>query len=156
MLIPITRIRKLTSVDERWIASMRRCAAAGRPFRRGKVEVDLRKFRDFLRLRVIMRYLVTPSRGQRIPDHMRGKFVQWSYHDHQLVTIYKYWKRYGQHPLLRPTLDHKTPLSRGGKHTIKNFQWLQLAANNAKGRMTQSEWKKKVKREGWTRDTGIS
>ena len=59
----------------------------------------------------------------------------------------------GQHYPVRPsnkTIDHKTPLSRGGKHTLDNITVMCLGCNSSKGNRTMSEFarvKKKAVRQ---------
>lgn len=42
--------------------------------------------------------------------------------------------------LIKPMLDHKTPVSKGGVHTIDNLQWVHPMANLAKNNYTDAEF----------------
>lgn len=48
----------------------------------------------------------------------------------------------------RLSFDHKTPLSRGGKHTLKNIAIVCLSCNGRKQARTLSEFKKYCKSKG--------
>lgn len=42
------------------------------------------------------------------------------------------------------TVEHKTPLARGGSHTLDNLALAHLACNMRKGRLTMAEWNARV------------
>ena len=44
------------------------------------------------------------------------------------------------------TIDHKTPLSRGGKHTLGNIAVMCLGCNSSKGNRTMAEFERVKKK----------
>ena len=42
--------------------------------------------------------------------------------------------------MAKPSIDHKTPVSRGGNNDIQNLQFLTVFENLCKRDMTEQEW----------------
>jgi 5-methylcytosine-specific restriction endonuclease McrA len=53
-------------------------------------------------------------------------------------------KEFGKERLDRPTMEHKIPLSRGGKHSVDNIVPACRACNDSKSVKTPDEWRQPV------------
>jgi len=68
------------------------------------------------------------------------KFINKFYKDKRFNLIYDKWLDNGMQKLLRPSLDHIIPKSRGGTNELKNLQYLTWLENFSKRDMLQDEW----------------
>ena len=69
-------------------------------------------------------------------------YIERFYYEKQFNDIYNKWKESDGERLLKPSLDHITPTSKGGADDLSNLQMLPLFENYSKGAMTQEEWDK--------------
>lgn len=67
------------------------------------------------------------------------EFIDYVYYDERFNTIYDKWKSTGN-KWFKPSLDHKTPLSRGGSNELHNFKIITWFENQTKLAKTQDEW----------------
>lgn len=72
-------------------------------------------------------------------------YIKKFYDEEQFNIVYAFWNR-NENSLKtyynwsKPSLDHKIPLSRGGKNDIDNLQFLTVFENLAKRDLTWEEW----------------
>lgn len=76
---------------------------------------------------------------------MYKAYIEKFYNDKQFNATYIFWKRSESslktyYNWSKPSLDHKTPLSRGGTNTLDNLQFLTVFENLAKRDLTWEEW----------------
>lgn len=75
-------------------------------------------------------------------DNEKDKaFIIKFYNDPQYNYIYDDWVHSGKPSYARPSLDHITPLSKGGTWDFENLQILPWCVNRAKFNYTPDEWK---------------
>lgn len=67
-------------------------------------------------------------------------FILKFYRDEQFNYIYNNYLKSGEQKLMRPSLDHIIPKSRGGNNDLNNLQFLTWFENFSKRDMTQEEW----------------
>lgn len=70
----------------------------------------------------------------------RQMFLEKFYYDAVFNKLYDLWTLAEKCKWHRPTLDHKTPISKGGGWTLDNLQIMTWFENRAKADMTQREW----------------
>ncbi|MFT3882475.1 MAG: NUMOD3 domain-containing DNA-binding protein [Gemmatales bacterium] len=70
----------------------------------------------------------------------RQAFVDKFYFDPQFNLLYLNWIVSDKCKWAIPSLDHRTPVSRGGKCSLDNLQFLSWFENKAKAEMTVEEW----------------
>lgn len=70
----------------------------------------------------------------------RQAFVDKFYFDPQFNLLYLNWIASEKSKWAVPSLDHKTPISRGGRWSLDNLQFLSWFENKAKAEMTVEEW----------------
>lgn len=73
------------------------------------------------------------------------KAIDYFYYDQQFNAVYDFWGRqkneFGTfYNWAKPSLDHITPISKGGLDTVDNLQVLTVFENLAKRDMTWEEW----------------
>ena len=71
--------------------------------------------------------------------------IDYFWSDTQFNKIYSFWKNNENNnntffDWSKPSLDHIIPISKGGKNTLDNFQFLTTFENLAKRDMTMEEW----------------
>lgn len=71
--------------------------------------------------------------------------IDYFWNDFQFNAVYSFWeeqekKDYTFYDWAKPSLDHIIPVSRGGKNTLNNFQFLTTFENLSKRDMTMAEW----------------
>lgn len=101
----------------------------------------LEQFEDLERLK----YLNSCLRwSDRFPKNSSWyvKFIETFYNEDSFLRIYRKWLANSKCRWLRPTIDHKTPKSKGGTNSIENLQFLPWFENRAKCDMTVEEWQK--------------
>ena len=74
------------------------------------------------------------------------KLIEYFWHEEQFNKIYSFWKNHKKenstfYDWAKPSLDHKIPISKGGKNELNNYQFLTTFENLAKRDMTDIEWK---------------
>lgn len=82
------------------------------------------------------------DRGGRFDLDSRAyiSFIEKSYKDERFIAMYHKWLAHDKCKWLRPTVDHVTPVSKGGARTVENLSWLTWLENRAKCDMTPEEW----------------
>lgn len=73
------------------------------------------------------------------------EIINFFWNDKQFNTLYSLWLKNKKlnntfYDLLKPSLDHIIPSSKGGKNELSNFQFLTTFENLAKRDMTMEEW----------------
>ncbi len=107
---------------------------------------DLSCYTDREKLMLLTRYT---SKHEQLRS-VRFEFIDRFYNDPQLSAIWVEWKTHGECKWWRPSLDHKTPISRGGTFALDNLHFLTWFENRAKAEMTEEEWTKFQKDTGTT------
>lgn len=102
-------------------------------------DVDLSKFKDPRRLKILTK-LTSKRKPLKETDAIRQEFYDTFYFDTAFNAIYDLWIDSGKCMWRRPTLDHKTPLSKGGGWKMENLQFLTWFENRAKADMDYDEW----------------
>jgi hypothetical protein len=109
----------------------------------------LLQFEDFEKLKILNKCIT--KRGNRYCFTKSGYmiFIKHFYHDAQFNLVYSRWLKSDKEGIMRPSLDHIIPKSKGGKNKISNFQFLSWFENRVKNNMDLDEWnnvKKNIKR----------
>ncbi len=108
---------------------------------RWNVDIDfLMIFEDFDKLKFLNRSISRKRDFGNISTEYYKEFLTKFYNDTQFNIIYNKWKANGEQKLLRPSLDHILPKSRGGSEELNNLQFLSWFENFSKRDMTQKEW----------------
>jgi len=100
----------------------------------------LMQFEDIEKLKMLNKAL---SRERDMPNKDTAfykQFLKKFYYDKQFNFIYDRYIKNGRQKLLRPSLDHIIPKSRGGTNDLDNLQFLSWFENFTKRDMTQDEW----------------
>lgn len=70
----------------------------------------------------------------------RQAFMDKFYFDKDFNAMYSTWLAQGKPKWIIPSLDHKTPLSKGGSWELDNLHFMTWFENRAKADMTFEEW----------------
>lgn len=100
----------------------------------------LEQFEDFYKLKFLNKSVSRKRDFGDIDTEYYKSFVKHFYYDKQFNDIYSKWLNNGMQKLLRPSLDHILPKSRGGSEELNNLQFLTWFENLSKRDMTQEEW----------------
>lgn len=100
----------------------------------------LEQFEDFDKLKFLNKSVSRKRDFGDIDTEYYKSFVKHFYYDKQFNDIYSKWLNNGMQKLLRPSLDHILPKSRGGSEELNNLQFLTWFENLSKRDMTQEEW----------------
>lgn len=100
----------------------------------------LEMFEDFNKLKFLNKSISRKRDFGDITTEYYKSFIVKFYNDIQFNLIYSKWKANGEQKLLRPSLDHILPKSRGGSENLNNLQFLTWFENLSKRDMTQEEW----------------
>ena len=104
---------------------------------------------DFEKFLLIHKSLIRTSGngGQYYKNHKEeySMIIDYFWSDTQFNKIYSFWKNNENNnntffDWSKPSLDHIIPISKGGKNTLDNFQFLTTFENLAKRDMTMEEW----------------
>jgi len=98
----------------------------------------LMQFKDIERLRFLNRSISCKRRFPEDVDWYVG-FITKFYHCDQFNGIYDKWI-YKPAGYKRPSLDHMTPLCKGGENKISNLQFVTWFENRCKNDMTMYQW----------------
>lgn len=97
------------------------------------------QFQDIEKLKYLNRS-ITKSRISKTFNTIDYKnFVEKFYYDEKFNEYYAKWIETND-IWIKPSLDHITPISKGGKNEISNYQYLTWFANRAKVNMSEQEW----------------
>ncbi len=97
------------------------------------------QFQDIEKLKYLNRS-ITKSRISKTFNTIDYKnFVEKFYYDEKFNEYYTKWIETND-TWIKPSLDHITPISKGGKNEISNYQYLTWFANHAKVNMSEQEW----------------
>lgn len=97
------------------------------------------QFQDIEKLKYLNRS-ITKSRISKTFNTIDYKnFVEKFYYDEKFNEYYAKWIETND-TWIKPSLDHITPISKGGKNEISNYQYLTWFANRAKVNMSEQEW----------------
>ena len=108
---------------------------------RWNVDIEfLMNFEDFDKLKFLNKSISRKRDFGDIATEYYKIFINKFYKDIQFNKIYNNWKQNGEQKLLRPSLDHIIPKSRGGSEELNNLQFLTWFENFSKRDMTQEEW----------------
>lgn len=105
-----------------------------------KTEIDLSVYSNFQKLKHLTRVLSKRKEFLGYDDAVRKAFLDTFYFDQRFDSIYDKWIASGKNKWYYPTLDHKTPLSRGGGWELENLHYMTWFENRAKAEMTLDEW----------------
>lgn len=99
----------------------------------------LMQFKDFKKLK-LLNDMVT-NRGRRYNENTEWYkgFITKFYNDDNFVNIYNKWM-VDNDPLMKPSVDHIVPRSKGGTNCLSNLQILSWFENKAKRSFSQKEW----------------
>ena len=100
----------------------------------------LEKFKDFDRLKFLNRSIARKRDFGDISTSFYKSFIEKFYYDNRFNCVYDKWVDSNMQKLLRPSLDHMLPKSRGGSGELNNLQFLTWFENLSKRDMTQKEW----------------
>lgn len=100
----------------------------------------LEMFENFDKLKFLNKSISRKRDFGDIETEYYKSFIVKFYDDSQFNLIYNKWKANGEQKLLRPSLDHILPKSRGGSEELNNLQFLTWFENFSKRDMTQEEW----------------
>jgi len=100
----------------------------------------LMQFNDLDKLKLLNRSLTRERDMPNLSTDFYKEFINKFYHDKQFNFIYKKYIKSNFQKLMRPSLDHIVPKSRGGLNELHNLQFLTWFENFSKRDMTQQEW----------------
>ena len=100
----------------------------------------LEQFKDFDKLKFLNKSVARKRDFGDIATKYYKSFIEHFYYDTQFNRIYSNWRANGEQKLLKPSLDHMLPKSRGGSEELNNLQFLTWFENFSKRDMTQPEW----------------
>jgi hypothetical protein len=114
------------NVDIEWLASFK----------------DIEKIIFLNRARKTMfRYIPTG----KLTTEFYISYIEKFYYDKKFNYLYKKWISSGDR-WIKPSLDHKIPLSKGGTNDLKNIRFISWFENRAKYNMDYREWENIKKR----------
>lgn len=107
-------------------------------------EEYLLSFDDFDKFLFIHKSIRRIIRITEISLDQYKNYINVFYNDKQFNFIYNFWKTKERentfYDMAKPSIDHKTPVSRGGNNDIQNLQFLTVFENLCKRDMTEQEW----------------
>lgn len=107
---------------------------------RFKVDLSwITQFEDINKLKCLNDMATDRGRGVIHSVEMYMEYVEKFYNDEKFNSVYFKWIE-TKDRLLKPTIDHIVPKSRGGLNKIENYQVLSWFENRCKNNMSQSEW----------------
>lgn len=110
-----------------------------------KYDVDFdfyNQYQDVEKLKVLNKSLTRDRVSKYFDTDKYQKFINKFYFDVQFNKVFELWVESGYNKWARPSLDHKTPISKGGDYDLNNLQFLTWFENRAKCDMTMDEWLK--------------
>ncbi len=110
--------------------------------------LDFKKYPVYERLLFLTKYIAKHRKHLGQNDATRKDFLDKFYHDSQFHRLYDAWVASGKSKWYRPSIDHITPISRGGTFALDNLRFITWFENRAKADMTLPEW------ESFRRETG--
>jgi hypothetical protein len=78
-----------------------------------------------------------------IPDNdiiLAKKYIMHLYNDPRFSLLYDKWLDSGKEANKMPSIDHMTPISKGGTSNLWNLRWVTFFENRAKSAILQEEW----------------
>lgn len=120
-----------------------------------KSKMSLDAYTDYPRLKFLTRYFYGKESKLGCDDDSRRRFLDRFYFDTAFNAVYDAWIASGKDKWHRPSLDHKTPVSKGGSFDLDNLQFISWFENRAKCDMDQAEWDNFKERTGTTSDLFI-
>ena len=107
--------------------------------------LEFEDFEKFLFVHKSLTHITDNYYGMDCDTQEYKEAVKKLYLDEQFNAVYNFWisnQNRGKtfYDLAKPSIDHITPLSRGGTSHIDNLQILTVFENLAKRDMTQKEW----------------
>lgn len=73
-------------------------------------------------------------------EYLKEYFVKF-YDDKRFNRLYVLYKKTGNR-FIKPSLDHKIPVSKGGTNDLENLHFISFLENNCKNDMTWNDWLK--------------
>lgn len=98
----------------------------------------LLSFVDIEKLKFLNR--VISRHRKHFNDKKYVDFLNKFYYDERFNIIYIKWLEKNKDKWMRPTLEHVTPVSKGGTFDINNLTFLTWLENRTKCDMSQGEW----------------
>jgi hypothetical protein len=113
--------------------------------------VDLSKYENYGKLKKITSFLSKNIKKETKNPTYIINFIEYFYNDVQFNQIYDTWFK-NKNKWSQPSLDHKTPISKGGSDDLLNLQVLTWFENRSKINFTQEEWEEFKKKTGTSSD----
>lgn len=108
-----------------------------------KFDVDYQWYLQFTNLdkiKILHRMIRQKGRGKLINSTEEYKeYITKYYYDITFNYIFAKWQETGS-PLYKPSIDHITPLSKGGKNTLENYRITTWFENNARNNIDMDKW----------------
>lgn len=106
----------------------------------------LKKFDDINKLRILIMEIKEKCNrhGFSLNIDEEKMLLEYFYNDKKFNHFYELYKKSGN-KFYKPTLNFKTPLSKGGKNNKENIQFISRMENSAKSDMTMEEWSENKK-----------
>lgn len=109
---------------------------------RFNVEMDfLQQFDNVEKLKILNRII----RNTRLPDDFTDEdyknYIKTFYYDEGFNNTYNNWIKEEKKKFAKPSIDHITPLSKGGTWDLDNLQIVPWCINRAKFNYSIEEWK---------------
>lgn len=102
--------------------------------------VDLDRFLFLSRLICKLRKWLGSTESEK--HRAQLDFIKRFYFDQSFNLLYDGWVKSGRNKWHRPSLDHRTPKSRGGTFDLDNLRFITWFENRAKADMDDKEWRK--------------
>lgn len=136
-----TKAKKNKPTGHKRVMPMKNRIENMRSHMRWDIDVSfLEKFEDFNKLKFLNKSISRKRDFGEISTEYYKEFILKFYNEPQFNLIYSKWKDNGEQNLLKPSLDHIFPKSRGGSNELDNLQFLTWFENRCKNDMTQDEW----------------
>jgi len=111
--------------------------------KRIKFDVDAKWYTQFSNLdkiKILHKMIRQRSRGKLIGTTEEYKrYILKYYNDPVFTFIFNRWKETGNR-LFKPSIDHITPLSKGGKNILENYRITTWFENNARNNIDMDMW----------------
>jgi hypothetical protein len=107
---------------------------------RMRTSIDLGQYPDTARLKILTHVQAKRKKYIAYDDATRKQFLDKFYFDRDFNAVYDAWIASGKNRWMYPSLEHKTPLSRGGDWALSNLSFVTWFENRAKADMTEQEW----------------